>query len=153
MRMGWDFVTYGDRHACLQDMQLWALRRFLSDAAESLATEGPKSAPFEQAKAFFESWDWLGPGVMVGVELNGFVQGVPDRAQVLARVCDRACDRLRTFGEVVPLAYLEAHINADSPGGVYWIDQPTAEFIRGVERIRGLLVSDAEPNAAHDLSI
>jgi hypothetical protein len=150
-RMGWDFVTYGDRHARLHDMQLWALRHFLADAAGALAAEEPAPAPFAEAQAFFAGWGWPGPGVVTGTGLDEFVRGSPERERALVRVCDRAVARLRDFGEVVPLSYLEAHVNADSPGGVYVADRPSASFVEGVERVRDLLVpSSAEPDAAAD---
>jgi len=103
-----------------------------------------------QAREFFAAWDWPGPGVVTGATLDEFVRGDRDRARALIRMCDRAADHLRAFGEVVPLAYLEAHVNADSPGGVYTGEQPSAGFIRGVERIRDLLVTDDAEGAASD---
>jgi len=143
--MGWDYVDYADQYVQLHDMQLWALRHFLADAAGELAAEEPHPTPFAEARAFFAAWDWPGPGVVTGTTLDEFVRGSSDRARVLVGVCDRATDRLRAFGAVVPLAYLKSHVNADSPGGVYTGDQPSAGFIQGVKRIRGLLVSDAKP--------
>jgi hypothetical protein len=148
--MGWDYVTYGDRHVHLHDLQLWALRHFLADAAGSLAAEEPHPAAFEEAQNFIAAWSWPGPGVVIGTTLDGFVQGSPDRERVLVQVCDRAADRLRALGEVVPLAYLEARVNADSPGGVYTGPQPSSSFVQGIERIRSLLAPDAEPGAAPD---
>jgi hypothetical protein len=146
--VGWDFVTCGDRHAHLHDLQLWSLRHFLADAAGALAAEEPLPALFAEARAFFAEWGWPGPGVVTGTALGEFVRGSPDRERALVGVCDRALARLREFGGVVPLAYLEAHVNADSPGGVYIGDQPSALFVEGVERIRGLLTAgSAEPRA------
>ena len=141
--MGWSYVTYGNHHAHLHDMQLWALRHFLADAAESLAAEEPHPAPFAEAREFFAAWGWPGPGVMTGTTLDEFVLGSPDRERVLVRVCERAAERLRAIGEMVPLAYLEARVNVDSPGGVYTSAQPSSAFVQGIERIRGLLAPDA----------
>ena len=149
--MGWDFVTYGDRHAHLHDLQLWTLRHFFADAAAELAAEVPTSAVFAEAREFFMGWGWPGPGVVTGIELGEFVRASPEREQVLVRVCDNALARLRGFGGVVPLDYLDDHVNADSPGGVYLGDQPSESFVDGVERIRGLLTAgSAEPHRAPD---
>jgi hypothetical protein len=150
--VGWDFVTYGDGHEMLHDLQLWALRHFLAEAAAELAGEGPSSGLFAEAQAFFAGWGWPGPGVVTGTGLDEFVRGSAERARALERVCDRAVARLRQFGTVVPLSYLEARLNAESPGGVYIGDQPSASFVEGVERIRGLLIaSSADRGAAPDL--
>ncbi|MFL5328939.1 MAG: hypothetical protein ACJ8C4_08475 [Gemmataceae bacterium] len=146
--MGWAFVTYGDRYVHLHDMQIWALRHFLAAAASALAAEEPHPALFQQAREFFAAWDWPGPGVVTGTSLEKFVGGNSDRSSVLVRVCERAADRLQAFGEVVPLSCLEARVNVDSPGSVYTGEQPSAGFIRAVERIRGLLVPNAEPSGA-----
>jgi hypothetical protein len=144
--VGWDFVTYGDRHEVLHDMQLWAVRHFLADAAGALAAEEQSPSLFAEARDYFAAWSWPGPGVVVGTGLDEFIRGSADRARALVRVCDRAIARLREFGEVVPLPYLEAHVNADSPGGAYTADRPSASFREGIERIRGLLTAGgAEP--------
>lgn len=141
--MGWVYVDYGVRHVHLHDMQLWALRHFLANASCRLAVESP-NVLFAEAGEFFASWDCPGPGIVTGTDLGRFVRGEPERVRALVRVCDHAIARLRTFGEMVPLAYLVAHINLDSSGGVYTVEQPTAGFIRGVEGIRELLVPHAE---------
>jgi hypothetical protein len=141
--MGWDYIDYRDRNVHLHDLQLWALRHFLADAAGSLAAEEPQSVAYEEARGFFMSWDWPGPGVMTGTSLDNFAQGNHDRERVLVRICDRATDRLQAFGEVVPLEYLVAYINANSPGGVYTSPQPSHAFVQGIEQIRGLLAPDA----------
>jgi hypothetical protein len=71
--MGWDYVDYHDRHIHLHDLELWALRHFLADAAGSLAAEDPHPGLSEQAWAFFGAWDWPGPGVEIGTTLDEFV--------------------------------------------------------------------------------
>jgi hypothetical protein len=140
-QLGWDYVTYGDRAEMLHDMQLWAIRHFLTDAAAALAAAEPDSDLFSEARDFFASWGWPGPGVVTGTQLDDFVRGDADREAALVRVCDRAIARLQQFGEVVPLDYLEANVNADSPGGVYVGAQSSASFQQAVLRIRGLLAA------------
>jgi hypothetical protein len=147
--MGWDYITYGEQQVCLYDMELWALRHFLANAAGVLADEESLAPLFAEAKAYFAAWDWPGPGVVTGIDLDEFVRGSGERERVLVRVCDRAVVRLREFGEVVPLHYLKAHVNADSPGGRYVADRSSACFVEEVERIRSMLIAgSAEPGAA-----
>jgi hypothetical protein len=139
--LGWDYVTYGDRSEMLHDMQLWAIRHFLMDSAASLVVDEPDSDLYSQARDFFASWDWPGPGVVTGIGLDEFVQDSTARESVLVRVCERAITRLQQFGEVVPLDYLEVNVNASSPGGVYVAEQPSASFQQAVSRIRGMLAA------------
>ena len=72
--MGWDYVNYGERYVHLHDMELWALRHFLTDAAHRLAAELPDKL-FAEAGEFFASWSWPGPGVVIGADLGRFVRG------------------------------------------------------------------------------
>lgn len=137
--MGWEYVTYNGRAEMVHDLHLWTLRHFLMNAAGSLATGEPAGGPYSQAHDFFASWQWPGPGVVTGTRFDDFVLDRPEKVAILARVLERAAVQVREFGGRVPLDYLETHINATSPGGVYTAEVPSQVLLQAIARLLGML--------------
>ncbi len=88
-------------------------------------------------RRFLEGWDWLGPGVITGTSLEDFVQDQPKRANVLLALFERMVEYLQGFGKVIPLEYLQEHVN--SPLDYFTAGQPTQRFIKAVKRLSDML--------------
>jgi len=146
--MGHDFIDYADRFVRLSDWDIWTLRHFFLHVAEEVSPSdlGSDEATVLLLLSFLENWKWLGPGVITGTNLSDFVDDQPDRANVLLSLFKQTADYLRAeshvgrnveFGEVIPLEYLEEHVN--SPDAYYTVEQPTCRFIQVVESLQKLV--------------
>jgi hypothetical protein len=140
--MGWDYITYGQSSEMFHDMELWTVRHFLIDAAKSLKDEGEHAPLYTEAGTFFGAWDWVGPGVVTGTNLDRFVQRDATRAWTLVRVCKRAIASLERFGDTIDLDYLQQNINSSSPGGVYTAEHSAEKVKEAILRIQKMLEPD-----------
>jgi hypothetical protein len=91
-----------------------------------------------ECQRFFESWDWICPGVCTGTDIGAFVQDRSDRLQCLNRVLETTIEYLKGFGEVIPLAYLQENVNTAT--AIYMAPQPIERFVTSIERLRMLLL-------------
>ena len=137
--MGHDFIDYGDRFVRLSDWDIWTLRHFFQHVAEEVS---PADLETDEATivlllSFLENWNWLGPGVITGTNLSDFVKDHLERANVLLSLFERTIDYLQQFGEVIPLEYLERHVN--SPDAYYTVEQPACRFIKVVESLQEMV--------------
>ncbi len=80
---------------------------------------------------FFEEWDWQGPGVIIGIELDAFAPS-PERLSTLLRVLKATRTRISNFGAEIPIEYLIAHVNSET--AYYSASQPTDRFCHDIER-------------------
>ncbi len=108
--MGHDFIVFRGAHAQFNDMDLWTVRHFLLTAARDIAREDASEDSYA-AVAFFDRWDWPGPGVFFGTDFDAFIGESQTRLPLLLRTADRARNRIAVFGLTIPLSYLEAHVN------------------------------------------
>jgi hypothetical protein len=129
--MGHEIVVHRDRHAIINDMDFWALRHFLLEVAESI---GP-----DELATFVRGWDWIGPGVYLGVDFDNFFDSNPEREQEFLALLSAVVRRLQAFGTHVPLAYLQRHINLAL--AYYTAEQPVEQFLKEIEGIRALFLS------------
>jgi hypothetical protein len=142
--MGHDFITYEDGHELFNDFDLWILRHFF--VAEARALEAAQlSKDTTELRIFFETWQWLGPGVVIGTDLSLFIARNHARWRLMLELLQRAGDRVAGFGDDVPLSYLEVNIN--SPTNYCTATQPTKRFLLEIGRISKLLVK-YEPSVA-----
>jgi len=141
-KMGHDFIHYEGGHERFNDFDLWILRHFFVEQSRALEVTQPSEDTTELRK-FFEAWDWLGPGVMVGTDFSAFISRSHARWQLVFQLLQRAGDRIAEFGDDIPLSYLEAHIN--SPTAYCTAAQPTKRFLVDIGRICRLL-GEHEPS-------
>ena len=127
--MGHDFITLHDRHVHLHDMTIWTLRHFCVVASVDVDRD---------TQPFFAAWQTHGPGVFTGTDLHEF--GDAPRLDLLRRVFVRAREIIAGFGDSIPLAYLEDHIN--KTGFRYTQDAPTANIVDAVDRILAMFSDD-----------
>ncbi|MDB6111403.1 MAG: hypothetical protein JWR69_3153 [Pedosphaera sp.] len=134
--MGWDSIEYAGNHEQFHDGILWILRHFLLLEARAMESAQPGSDSAE-LRAFVEGWDWLCPGVVIGTDFSSFVQDTPSRWRLLLDLLQRGGDRIASFGESVPKAYLEVHTS--ERGGGYTRDFPTKRLLTDIGRMCRLL--------------
>lgn len=109
--MGHDFIEYEGRFEHFNDMGIWVLRHFLIEEARSMYLSDQDDKAIQDLCQYFERWDWLGPGVWLGLNLSEFVSGQEKRRALLEDVLDRAARRIEGFGEAIPLEYLKSHVD------------------------------------------
>ena len=125
--MGHDYIDLGTSHLRLNDSDIWTLRHFFCDTlTRSTPVQlGTDARTMEDLRRFIASWEWLGPGIVNGCDLNIFAT-TPERFSLIQRMFSATRDRLREFGESIPLPYLDEHINSSF---AYYLDaQPVARF-------------------------
>ncbi len=137
--MGHDYIDYEDRFIRLSDWDIWTLRHFFCRVVGNAQADdlGTNSATLDALRSFFEAWDWLGPGVVVGTDLTEFVKGDQERKRVLVSCLDRTSNFIASFGSTIPLEYLQEHVNI--PTAQYFVAQPTERFLNSIEGIKNLL--------------
>jgi len=134
--MGHGYITYEARHDRFSDFDLWLLRHFFLEQSRALENAQP-SEDTRELRKFFEAWDWLGPGVVVGTDFSPFICRSHTRWQLMLQLLQRAGDRIAGFGDDIPLSYLEEHINL--PWAYFTAAQPTKQFLVDIGRICRLL--------------
>ena len=137
--MGHDYIESDGRFEQFHDMDIWTLRHFLLEEARSMCL--PKQADQEVVQDLYrsiEGWDWLGPGVWLGLDLSAFVLGQDERRALLEQVLDRAAERIEAFGEEIPLDYLKLHV--DTPVAYHTAAEPNGRLIDAIRRIRRMLL-------------
>lgn len=142
--MGWDFIQYNDEHEQFRDSDLWLLRDFFIRGTESLATALPPTS-LNELRAFFERWDWCGPGVFIGTDFTEFISGDHSRWEFLFRAMQCAGDIISEFGDRVPLSYI--HPIGVARGCYYTQDLPTRLLLESIGRICTMLAKHEPPKA------
>lgn len=128
--MGHEIIVYRDRSARFKDDELWAIRHFLLVEAE--AAEWPELA------GFIGGWDWIGPGVFLGLDFDSFLAGDGERERRFLEVVMAAERRIEAFGPAVPLEYIRENIESNPALVRYLNDHPTERWLQAVSLIRGL---------------
>jgi hypothetical protein len=141
--MGHDFIKYEGSHERFHDFDLWVLRHFFVKESRALETAKP-SLDTPELRKFFESWDWLCPGVVTGTDFSQLISGSHARWRLALDLLQKAGDRIAEFGEQIPLPYLEAHINRRDKV-TCTAPLPTKRLLIGIGRICRLL-SNYEPS-------
>lgn len=136
--MGHEIVVYGDRAASINDLDFEAIRHFLLTEAER--------AGAGTIASFVRNWKHEGPGVWTGEDFDSFFHRDPALEREFVALLGAADDRVRAFGEVVPVAYVKAHVNPtwrESPKSSGWL-----EAIRKLRELFPILPGEAVSAAA-----
>lgn len=138
--MGWEYFTYGDKSELERDFDILTLRHFFMDAldSETPAFFQASKDEWHALRDFFKSWDWAGSGIVFGVHFEDFVQGNEKRFLLLIRVLERTAVRLKRFGSLIPLSYLDSYVN--EPGARFTAPQSTRRFIRIIAKLRQMIL-------------
>lgn len=120
--MGHEYVEYKNQSVRLHDLNIWMLRHFLLEASEN-----------EQLSTFVENIEWLGPGVFTGTALHDFVKDDKAKLDVLILALEKAKNLIESFGEFIPLSYLEENVNLKS--SYFTAKQPSNEYSQSIESI------------------
>lgn len=130
--MGHEIIEYRDRFARFNDMDLWTVRHFLLAEASS-------SGSYEMA-AFIQGWEWICPGVYEGIDFGQYFTGESARQQAFLKLLELARARIQSFGEVVPLDYLETTVNSST--SYYMRAQPISRFVEVIEKLEELFAGE-----------
>jgi hypothetical protein len=133
--LGHEIIVYRDRHAMVHDMDLWAIRHFLLVEAEA--------SDNSEAATFVRGWDWVGPGVMTGVEFDSFLHGDAGRERAFAELLIAARARIESFGQDVPLGYIASNIN--TPLAYFAAAQPVERWVRKIVELGELVAPHRKP--------
>ena len=106
-------------------MDLWTIRHFLLSEVESSANS--------DLAAFIQSWDWIGPGVYLGIEFDAYFNGDEAREQAFLKLLNATRARIESFGELVPLDYLAANVNL--PIAYFTDAQPVGRLVRELAKL------------------
>jgi hypothetical protein len=132
--MGWAIIEFEGRVAGFSDFDLFAVQHFLTEESTKLNSNDENEV---ELRRFLRGWDWLGPGVFVGVDPGGFIQGSNARKAALLKLIDETARRISRFGSHVPLDYLERHVNRK--GAWYMKPQPVKQFLDLLEKYGDLV--------------
>ncbi len=123
--MGHEVVLYREKPAIIHDLDFEAIRYFLLIEAE------PRE--FSDIASFIRGWRYEGPGVWTGEDFDAFFHGDVDLERRFVALLGAARDRVKAFGDVVPLEYVRAHI------GFAWTEAPaTSVWLEGIDKLRSL---------------
>ena len=106
--MGHEIIIYRDSHVLLNDLDLWCLRFFLVVASAELVNRG--SSEGSVLKKYFESWEWIGNGVITNLDLSPILEGKVHMELVYLEVLADTKMILESFGEEIPLKYLNENL-------------------------------------------
>lgn len=111
--MAHDYIDIGSGHLRLNDFHIWTLRHFLLEVLdrESTASLNTDASTLNELCRFLESWQWLGPGIIDGGNFNSFATS-SSRFEMIRCLLVKTRERLREFGEHIPLTYLDQHVNS-----------------------------------------
>lgn len=132
--MGWTSIEYNSRHGLFGDLELWTLRHFFLDVSRELDANSADAADLVR---FFVQWDWLGPGVIVGIDFQGYIGNSGPRKRLILLLLSRTIERLHRFGSSIPLSYLNEHVNEKGRG--YSKEQPVEPFVAVARQLYDLI--------------
>jgi hypothetical protein len=133
--MGHDLIIYFGNHESFYDWDLWALRHFFLAEAKAI-NSNLSDDDTRAAVSFFDRWSWEGPGVVTGISFEDYAD-TPARLEILRCVLQGASNRIESFGETIPLSYLQANCPEDLIR--YTEPQPTRYFREQIDRMFDLL--------------
>lgn len=134
--MGHEILVYRDKHAIIHDMDLWMIRHFLVVEAEE--TDKPGLA------SFVAGWNRIGPGVFLGMDFDDYLRGEQDKVEGFVTLIQDTRQRIKLFGLVIPLDYLEANVNLALLK--FLSDQSTDRLIRQLTKIQDLFIEQPRSN-------
>ena len=138
--MGHDYLDIGDGHLRLNDFHIKTLGHLFTHCASTVGPDalGTDADTLPDLQQFFSNWQCVGPGIFTGTDFNTFATS-PSRYSVLRALFACVLDYVMTFGDKIPLDYLERHVN--TPGMSFTVPQPTSLY-RDAIRIGIRSISD-----------
>ena len=136
--MGHDYLDIGDGHLRLNDFHIKTLGHLFAHCASTVTPDslGTDADTLSDLQTFFADWRCLGPGVFTGTDFNVFVTS-SDRFSVLHRLFAHTLDHVATFGDEIPLDYLERHVT--TPGMHFTVPQPTSIYRDAIRSLIDLI--------------
>ena len=139
--MGWDYAEYAGRVELFRDSEIWILRHFCLEECKSLE-QVPEYEATTGLRQFFEKWQWVGPGVVLGTNFSDYIGQSHAKYQQMQDILQRTGDRIASFGDSIALSYLVEHLA--TPDWQFNGSLPTRPLLLGIGRLCSLL-SQAPP--------
>ena len=138
--MAHDYIDIGSFSLRLNDFHIWTLHHFMCRTIEQSSPSNLQtdSQTLDAIKAYLDSWQWLGPGIIVGSDFNEFATE-PSQWRLVSQLLSATRARLVEIGEFIPLEYLDSHVN--SAMASYLESQPTEIFTDIIDRLQSFLTS------------
>ena len=136
--MGHDYLDLAGGQVHLNDFHIKTLQHLLTHCAFGATTDslGTDAETLNELRAFLDGWDCLGPGVFVGTDFNTFATS-PTRFAVLRSLFDQTLIYITTFGDEVPLDYLDRHVS--TPAMQFAASQPVAIYRDAISSLIDLI--------------
>ena len=137
--MGHDYIDFEDRHVQLNDFDIWVLRHIFLHVSTESGHEDLQTdiTTLYTLRDFLESWKWYGPGTFEGTDLGLFVGSDSSRIMVLRALLKKSANYVNSFGQVIPLDYLQKYVNTDN--AYFTESQPTKKFLDAISKITSIL--------------
>ncbi len=136
--MGHVILKHHETHEVFSDVLLWMLRSFLLIEARAQESQLGNDASI-QLMQFYGDWEWPGPGLVTGAEFDEFIRDGEGRLDMLLEHLHRTGNRIAEFGDFIPVAYLDTHVDCGPPR---WDrDFPTGLLLKEIGRICNMLCS------------
>jgi len=135
--VGHDVIIYFGNSASFNDWDLWTLRHFFLNEAKRVDAER-RSADTRAAVSFFEQWTWEGPGVVSGTHFEDYAD-TPERVAVLQKIMQGSAATLLSFGQTIPVSYLNANCAHRGVGAMFTHPMSTQHYCDEIGRMVTLL--------------
>jgi hypothetical protein len=141
--MGHTMIGFAGAWKPFHDCDLWAIRHFLllEASARASATRDPGIV---EILSFLQEWDWLGPGVWLGVDLEEFIERSPSCRELLVGVIIAGKKRIEAFGDAIPLDYLRQNLSRSDLS--FSASYPTNLLTESLVALLRLLNKKKKPN-------
>ena len=136
--MGHDYLDIADGHLRLNDFHIKVLGHLFAHCASTATADefGTDEVTLSDLQSFFDNWHCLGPGVFTGTNFNSFATSA-ERFTVLHRLFEFTLEYIETFGDEIPLEYLDCHVN--TPSMHFTTAQPTETYRTAVLSLQELI--------------
>jgi len=129
--MGHEIIQYRNRHVIVPDFDSWALRHFLLVEAQTSGNA--------HLEAFIQGWEWIGPGIYMGIDFATFFNEDASRERSFCGVLSAARKRLQSFGMFVPLEYIAENINSSNAS--FTEARPVKRWVSQIDKLRELFLT------------
>jgi hypothetical protein len=139
--MGHEVVLYHEKPAIIHDRDFEASRHFFVIEADERG--------FLELASFIHGWTYEGPGVWTGEDFDDFFHRDVALERPFVVLLGAAYDRVKGFGDIVPLEYVRANIRGT------WTEPPaTSDWLKAIDKLRSLFpVLQGEAVAAETVAV
>ena len=134
--VGHEVIVYRDKSVIASDTSLWLLRHwFLISCSSFVATSKEHEEILLELRRYFEQWEWLGPGVITGIDLDAILpENSPERRGLYLQLVRSVESLIGRYGQTIPLDYLERNITVAE--GIHFASEtPTAPLLRTLAKL------------------